>query len=184
MSEHESDPRETEGERILEANVEQLMRRAEARPEVPKEARGRMLDRIREQRAQSQSSQHEDAPRRATHTPPSPVARKQGRRDRAEAGPADGKRFRPLSAMMLTGLAALLLLGWLFGVGDLLRDGGPEHEPVAYRHDGLGGREIMLADGSRALLRAGTEILEHGPHHLELVAGEMLIEAAPATTSC
>ncbi|NVB41201.1 VWA domain-containing protein [Pseudenhygromyxa sp. WMMC2535] len=185
---------------ILAANIERLVHSAQARPTPSAAARERMLERLRaDQRALSQREAGREAGRSAdlsdastaedpkadapaaARTPAHSPAPTTGARSFARA--AKPGRLRKLTPVLaLTGLAAALLLAWVLGVGNGLLDHPTSEGGVAeYVHDGRGAREITLADGSRAVLRAGSQLRELAPSHLELVSGEVVIEAVAAS---
>ncbi len=96
----------------------------------------------------------------------------------SEHRPPRKRRWAPLA---LTSLAAVLILAFVFGVGDKLKQGlsGDSGERLAlHEHTELGARELTLADGTRALLRSGTTLEELSPGHLRLIAGEIVLEVA------
>jgi tetratricopeptide (TPR) repeat protein len=167
MSEH--DHPKAHDEAILDANIERLLGHARERPEVPSEARARMLTRLRETVIAGEASEAE---------------RDQGRGLGGAGGsptkvlPLRRRHFTALAA--LTAVAAALLLAWILGLGERLLDGGETTTIATHEHDERGARAVELGDGSTALLRSGTTLEELGPRHLRLVTGEILLEVREA----
>jgi ferric-dicitrate binding protein FerR (iron transport regulator)/tetratricopeptide (TPR) repeat protein len=145
MSEHEQHDDE-----ILDRNLEQLYRSEQQRPEVPPEARARMLGKLRAK--------------------PVPAANDAGgqRRRLAKVGV-----FVAIAAVVI--LAWVLGLGErLIGMAD------DPQRLATHMHQEDGAKAITLADGSTALLRTGTVLDELAPRHLRLVTGEVLLDVSEA----
>lgn len=167
---------ERDPDAILEANVERLMGRSQARPKVPADARARMLATL--QRAQATSAvdaetrEPADEPTNARPHAPPPAA---------NTPPSRLRRWTP--ALVLTAVAAALLLAWVLGLGERLLGGPGDRDGqrlALYEHPELGAREYTLADGSRALLRSGSTLEALGPRHLRLTGGEVLLDVVEA----
>ncbi|PRP97690.1 Vault protein inter-alpha-trypsin [Enhygromyxa salina] len=165
MSEHER-PDEPD-DAVLDANIERLLSHAQRRPEVPSEARARMLAGLRE------------AVRDTADERPGEAAGLRAVPERRRPGRAKARR-RLGAATLVVALAAAVLLAWVLGLGGRLLERDGAAQLASYDHHELGAREVTLADGSRALLRSGTELEELGPRHLRLVAGEVLLDVREA----
>ncbi len=186
MSEHDHehdheplDASEAERERMLEHNLERLLTHAHEPPTMPNAARERVLERLR---TSPRSESSTEPARRPPHSPsakptkPSSSAGAVGRPASAR-GPARGKA----TALVFTAIAALLVLLWVFGVGDaLLRPDASEPSTIHANHDRAAQR-VALTDGSVAWLRSGTELEQLGPRHLRLNAGEILVDVIEAS---
>ncbi|WP_052547608.1 VIT domain-containing protein [Enhygromyxa salina] len=165
MSEHERpDPHD---DAVLDANIERLLNHVQRPPAVPAETRARMLAQLRSAQAAA-SEPVTKGSARADVDDPIPLAR------------AKLKRRRIGGATIFVALAAAVLLAWVLGLGQKLLDHGEAQLIATYENHGLEPREVMLADGSRALLRRGTELVELAPRHLRLVEGEVLLDVRTA----
>ncbi len=156
MSEHDSHEDE-----VLDHNLERLLEHAQRRPELPADARARMLGKLREAPAK---------PSKVPASVPAPAANDDGTRRR---------RFTTVSVVVA--VAAVAILAWVLGLGQrLIDDASDEPRHASWEHDALGAKSITLSDGSIALLRTGTSLEELGPRHLRLVAGEVLLDVGEA----
>jgi ferric-dicitrate binding protein FerR (iron transport regulator)/tetratricopeptide (TPR) repeat protein len=145
MSEHEQ-----QDDEILDRNLERLYRAEQQRPEVPPEARARMLGKLR-----------------ATATPAANDAGGQRR------------RFGTIGVFVAIAAVAILAWVLGLGER-LIGSPDNEQQLASHEHHELGAKAITLADGSRALLRTGTILEELAPRHVRLVAGEVLLDVGEA----
>ena len=142
---------------ILERNIETLLTRAHEPPQMGEDARARILATLQAARRPEQP-----APAPAPTTTPTPT-------------PIVGARRTSLLPGLLA-LAALLGLIWLGAVFGGSGKGLGSGE--TYANESAAPMQVTLADGSQAILRAGSRIEEVARREIRLVDGELLLEVA------
>ena len=182
MSEHDQTPTDTDHEATLERNLERLLASAHAPPQVPEQARARMLAQLRAHQASPPKPEakppHSPAPSAPAPSAPGPSTKTLGR-------PSEQVRARRRALTWTTlaaGLVATLLIVWLVGGGEPKGSDSGEVPFAELHHQNLelSAKSITLSDGSVALLRGGAELDELSPRHLRLRAGEVLLDVVEA----
>ena len=171
---------EPERDELFERNLERLLNRAGPRPRVPEASRARMLARLQ---ATSEERRGAEAPSTRAHRGPAhsaparsaPTATKGGSSTPPTASRTSARRIRARQ-LGIAALAAAVLALLVFGLRLGPRGSGSDGEVARYVHEEFGVRELTLADGTRALLRRGTELAQLGPRHVALISGEVLLE--------
>ncbi|MEM6989016.1 MAG: VIT domain-containing protein [Myxococcota bacterium] len=138
-------------EEILEHNVEQLLTRAHEPPRMALEARRRVLQAISER-----------------HQP-----------DAADVVPIAAGSRRSWAIAALAAVAALLLVAWGASAlrGGVDADAGGTAPPIAqFENTAATPKVVSLADGSQAILRAGTAIAQLAAREIRLDRGELVLD--------
>lgn len=138
---------------ILERNIETLLTRAHEPPKLGDEARARVLATLQ-------------AARRSEGPEPEPA-------------PAPTPLTKPRRNSLMPGLLALAALLGLIWMGAIFGGSGKGlGSGETYANEGAAPMQITLADGSQAILRAGSRIEEVARREIRLVDGELLLEVA------
>ncbi|NUO50504.1 MAG: hypothetical protein HOV80_16740 [Polyangiaceae bacterium] len=142
-------------EGALESNVEQLMRRAPATPQMNPEARARTLQVLL---AAQQAKTSEPAPRPAAQ-PSNVIA-------------LPRQRHRTREAMLLGAVAVAAGCLGLFMSSDVFRP------TLVHENKGRGPMTISLLDGSKAVLDEGAKIEERGKRNVHVAHGGVIFDVA------